>query len=90
MSAQERLAVARARAAGEAWRAGLLQAQARGRWVEAQVRKQFPQLNWSSVGPVGPDVQHDGLAYDVMSGTVSNMTKHAKRMSDVLFRFITF
>jgi len=47
----------------------------------------LPQLNWSSVGP---DVQHGGLAYDVMSGTVSNMTKHAKRMSDVLFRFITF
>ena len=87
MTPQERLAIARARAAGEGWRAGLLQAQARGRWVERQLRDQFPQLNWSRVGP---DVQHGDLAYDLMSGTISNMTRHAKRMDDVLFRFITF
>ena len=87
MSLRERTAVGRARASGEHWRAGLLQAQAKGRWVETQLRSQFPDLSWSRVGP---DVVHNGVAYDVMSGTMSNMTKHAKRMSELLFRFITF
>jgi len=87
MSLRERTAIGRARAVGEHWRAGLLQAQARGRWVETQLRTQFPQLSWSRVGP---DVMNNGVAYDVMSGTTSNMTRHAKRMSNVLFRFITF
>jgi hypothetical protein len=93
LSINEQLAIAEARASGEHWRAGLLQAQAKGRWVENEVRSatQSMDLNleWNRVGVDVRDI-NTGFKYDVLSGTKSNIDTHAKRMSDELFRMITF
>ena len=89
LTAAERQAIADARAKGESWRATLLERQARGRYVEAKVRPQFPNLRWSRTGVDAIDPATN-LKYDVLSGTESNMTEHAKRMSSELFRMITF
>lgn len=93
LSANERAAMAEARRAGEPWRANLLEQQAKGRWVEDQVRtaaaaENLP-LQWSRVGLDATDLRN-GVKYDVMSGTKSNMDTHAKREPNELFRMITF
>lgn len=78
---------------GEHWKANLLEKQAKGRWVEKQVKElakeSMPNLKWSDTG-VDVFDSKTGLSYDIMSGTKSNMDTHAKRMPDVLFRMITF
>lgn len=93
LSANERAAIAEARRTGEHWRANLLQAQAKGRWIEDQVRtaaaaENLP-LQWSRVGLDATDLRN-GTKYDVMSGTQSNLDTHAKREPNQLFRMITF
>lgn len=93
LSANERAAIAEARRAGEPWRANLLEQQAKGRWIEDQVRtaaaaENLP-LQWSRVGLDATDLRN-GIKYDVMSGTKSNMDTHAKREPNELFRMITF
>jgi hypothetical protein len=93
MSANERRAISEARSAGEHWRANLLQQQAKGRWVEDQVRnaasaERLP-LQWSRQGLDATDLRN-GTKYDVMSGTKSNLDTHAKREPNQLFRMITF
>jgi uncharacterized Zn-binding protein involved in type VI secretion len=93
LSPRARRAIAEARAKGEYWRANLLERQAKGRWVEEQVRdaanKEQPGLQWNRRGVDVVDPK-TGIKYDILSGTKSNMDKHAKRMPDVLFRMITF
>lgn len=89
LTANEAAAVQRARNAGEHWRANILIAQARGRWVEAEVRAQFSQLQWSRTGADVLDPA-TGLSYDIMSGTASNMALHGRRMASEFFRMITF
>jgi hypothetical protein len=89
LTAAERQAIAQARAEGKGWLAKLLEKQAEGRYVESQVRPQFPNLQWSRKGVDVIDPA-TGIKYDVLSGTEWNMTLHAKRMADVLFRMITF
>jgi hypothetical protein len=75
-------------AASRPWLSRILEAQAKGRWVETQVRGQFPQMNWSRTGAdlIGPN----GLRYDIMSATKYNLNLHARRMPDQLFRIIGF
>ena len=87
MSVAEQAAVSAAQDAGKQWLATLLKAQAKGRWVEQAVRDQLSSLPWSRVGP---DLVVNGVAYDIMSGTVGNMAAHADRMSDIIFRYVTF
>lgn len=87
LTRSERKAIRQAYSVGEHWRAKLLEAQARGRWVEAQVRELFPEVNFMRKGV---DVPGNPVGYDIMSGTKSNMEKHAKRMDNVFFRYITF
>ena len=93
LSVSERRAIAEAREKGEYWRANLLEQQAKGRWVETQVRNNPDVadlgLDWSRKGVDATDPL-TGVNYDVMSGSQSNMVKHAKRMPDVMFRMITF
>ena len=93
LSAREREAIADAREAGEHWRANLLEKQAKGRWVENQVR-QAAQRDGLEVtfSRTGLDVTDPstGTKYDIMSGTQSNMDTHAMREPDELFRMITF
>jgi len=93
LSLDEREAIARAREQGEYWQANLLEKQAKGRWVEKQVKmgaeKSGLKLDWSRRGAdvVDPST---GLKYDILSGTKSNIDVHARRMYNELFRFITF
>lgn len=86
-------AIESARASGEYWRANLLQQQAKGRWIESQVKSDPDiagmDLDWNRVGVDAVD-PNTGLSYDIMSGSKSNMDAHAMRMSDVVFRMITF
>ena len=93
LSAQERNAIAEARADGKPWLANILEQQAKGRWVEKQVNAaadaEMPGLQWRSRGVDVTDPA-TGLKYDILSGTKSNMDTHAKRMPDELFRMIVF
>ncbi len=78
---------------GRSYVANIYEARYRGSWVEDRVReralKEFPQMKWyeRGVDVIDPDT---GLRYDVLSGSDTNMTDHAKRMSDEMFRMITF
>jgi RHS repeat-associated protein len=89
LTAAERQAIAQARAEGKYWLANLLEKQAKGRYVESQIRPQFPNLQWSRQGVDAIDPA-TGIEYDILSGTQWNMAQHAKRMADLLFRMITF
>lgn len=93
LSLAEREAIAEAKAMGEGWRANLLEQQAKGRWVEGQVKEAARAENlpvtWSSKGLDATDTS-TGIKYDVMSGTKSNIDAHAKREPNELFRMITF
>ena len=88
LTAAEESAILKAQAAGKPWVARLLEREARGRFVEAQIRAEFPGLKWSPTGVdiVGPG----GINYEILSGTISNINRHAKRMADKIFRMITF
>ena len=71
-------------------RANLLQRQARGRWIEAQVRNRFPHLSWNDrgvdiTGPAG-----ESYHYEILSGTESNFALHGRRMPSTFFRMIFF
>ena len=71
-------------------RANLLERQARGRWVEAQVKDRFPGLSWNSRGVdvTGPSGQ--SYHYEILSGTESNFALHGRRMASTFFRMIFF
>jgi RHS repeat-associated protein len=89
LSQRETQAIAEANSAKEYWRGELLRAQAKGRWVETQVRRQFPDLQWNKTGVDVID-PNTGIQYEILSGTPGNLADHAKRMSDRVFRMITF
>jgi len=89
LSFNEENAIQSALDQGEKWRANLLEQQAKGRWVEKQVKKEFLSLEWSSTGVDAVDPA-TGISYEILSGTKSNMDKHAKRMASDFFRMITF
>lgn len=69
------------------WQPHRLGQQAKGRWIEQRLRRQFPHLSWHrrGVDVRGPD----GVNYEILSGSPSNIARHAKRMPDVFFRYIT-
>jgi hypothetical protein len=71
-------------------RANLLERQARGRWVEAQMKLRFPGLSWNSrdVDITGPGGQ--SYHYEILSGTESNFALHGRRMASTFFRMIFF
>jgi hypothetical protein len=89
LSFKERSAIAAATARGEHWLARLLERQARGRFVEAELKKQFTRLRWNQTGVDATDPS-TGLRYELLSGTDSNLALHGQRMSSFLFRMITF
>ncbi|WP_341679301.1 DUF4157 domain-containing protein [Niveibacterium sp. SC-1] len=82
-----------ARKTGEYWRVNRLKAQAKGRWMEKEIVKDAEKaglpLARSRVGVDLKDTDTLNL-YEILSGTVANMDRHAKRMPDELFRMITF
>ncbi|ATB38454.1 hypothetical protein CYFUS_003889 [Cystobacter fuscus] len=71
-------------------RANLLERQARGRWVESQMKLRFPGLSWNSRGVdiTGPGGQ--SYHYEILSGTESNFALHGRRMASTFFRMIFF
>jgi hypothetical protein len=82
-------AIRKAKTQGEYWLAQLLERQARGRFVENVLRRQFTQLKWNPKGVDATDPS-TGYKYEVLSGTDSNLALHGTRMADDLFRMITF
>jgi hypothetical protein len=90
LSVDELAAIKRMRAAGKDYRADLLERQARGRWVETQMKEQFRGLSWNSRGVdiTGPGGQ--SYHYEILSGTESNFALHGRRMASTFFRMIFF
>jgi hypothetical protein len=90
LSPNEIAAIRKAQAKGDHWQAVLLEKQARGRWVESAVRRNgFPELDWSRTGADAVD-RATGIAYEILAGSKFNLDLHARRMSNLLFRMITF
>ena len=90
LSPEERDAIKAMRDRGLEHRANLLERQARGRWVEFQVKDRFPGLSWNSRGVdiTGPGGQ--SYHYEILSGTESNFALHGRRMASTFFRMIFF
>jgi hypothetical protein len=86
----EREAISEMRRLGKEHWANLLERQARGRWVEARVKRRFPELSWSGRGVdiTGPGGQ--SYHYEILSGTDSNFALHGRRMASSFFRMISF
>lgn len=89
LSFAERSAIREAASQGRHWRAHLLERQARGRFVEEQLKNQFPQLRWNRLGVDAVDPV-TGYKYELLSGTDSNLALHGQRMADEFFRMIVF
>jgi hypothetical protein len=89
MRPKERGAVRDARAKGEYWKANLLESEARGRFVHAQLEKQFRHLEWNRTGIDAVDPA-TGIKYEILTRTESNMARHGRRMAEELFRMIGF
>ena len=89
MSRKEFEAVENARSRGEHWKANLLESEARGRYVHAQLKQQFQHLEWNHRGVDAVDLK-TGIQYEILTRTESNMAVHGRRMAQELFRMIGF
>jgi hypothetical protein len=90
LSRKEREAIQKALDEGEYWLARLLEREARGRYVHAQVERQFQRtLRWNHHGVDVVDVK-TGRQYEILSGTESNLARHGRRMATEFFRMLTF
>ena len=90
LSPAEERAIAEMRDRGLAHRASLLERQARGRWVEARLRKLFPNLSWNERGVDITAPTGQSYHYEILSGTESNFALHGRRMASTFFRMIFF
>jgi hypothetical protein len=90
LTQSERAAIERALKAGNESSARHLEGLARGRWVHARLKDEFPQLNWSSKGVDVVDPRPGGQKYEVLSGTSENFAVHGRRMATEFFRMIFF
>jgi hypothetical protein len=89
MTQKEFGAIKAARAKGEYWKANLLESEARGRFVHAQLKLKFPRLKWQHTGVDAVDPK-TGIQYEILTRTESNMARHGRRMAEELFRMIGF
>ena len=90
LSGAEKRAIDEATKNGEYWLARLLEREARGRWVEERVSRQFKHLyNFSRNKGVDVEVP-GGYKYEILSGTESNLARHGRRMAGEFFRMLTF
>jgi len=90
LSDPEKEAIKKALKKGEYWLARLLEREARGRFVEGEVTKQFSHLyNFSRNKGVDVEVP-GGYKYEILSGTDSNLARHGRRMAGEFFRMLTF
>jgi hypothetical protein len=90
LTRNERAAIERAHRAGNENSVRHLEALARGRWVNAKLKDEFPQLNWHSKGVDAVDPRPGGRKYEVLSGTSENFAVHGRRMATEFFRMIFF
>ncbi len=90
LTRNERAAIERARGAGNENSVRHLEGLARGRWVNARLQDEFPQLNWHSKGVDAVDPRPGGQKYEVLSGTRENFAVHGRRMATEFFRMIYF
>jgi hypothetical protein len=89
LSANEQRAITTAVSRGEHWLARLLERQARGRFVEQELREKFTHLRWNPKGVDAIDPA-TGYRYEILSGTDSNLALHGQRLAASFFRMITF
>jgi hypothetical protein len=91
LSGSEKKAIDDALKKGEYWLARLLEREARGRYVQVTVKKQFEHLYDFSLSK-GVDVVDPatGTQYEILSGTESNLARHGRRMAGEFFRMLTF
>ncbi|HCI76140.1 MULTISPECIES: DUF6531 domain-containing protein [unclassified Psychrobacter] len=95
LSRNEKDAIANAISKKNYGHANILRAQAKGRYVEKNVRNEaettqgLEHLKWS---PKGIDITDPktGVKYDVMSGSDLNMRTHVERMPSFIWRMLTF
>jgi hypothetical protein len=90
LSAGERRAIETAMSEGKYWLSRLLYVQARGRWVEDELRRLFSSILKFNRQGVDVSDTRTGYQYEILSGTQRNMAQHGRRMSKSLFRMITF
>jgi hypothetical protein len=76
LSFEEKNAIDQALKNGKYWLARLLEREARGRYVQTQVKNQFEHL-------------YD-FRLEILSGTDSNLARHGRRMAGEFFRMLTF
>ncbi|QRN94807.1 hypothetical protein JRI60_37695 [Archangium violaceum] len=90
-SFNENKAINEALERGEYWLARLLEREARGRYVQNEVKLKFEKLYKFNLNK-GIDVVDPatGRQYEILSGTASNMARHGRRMSGEFFRMLTF
>lgn len=82
-------AMRRANARGKGYVVPVLEARAKGQYVERMLKIRFPDLPWSSRGV---DVPGARFGYEILSGTTSNMNRHGRRvgMTSEFYRMIRF
>ncbi|MFY0526115.1 hypothetical protein ACN28I_24205 [Archangium gephyra] len=90
LTLEEQAAIDRALEQGQYFQAARLEGQARGRWVEAELRKEFQHLEWNRQGVDIPHPAGLEFHYEVLAGTADNFGRHGRRMSEVFFRMIYF
>ncbi|ATB30705.1 hypothetical protein MEBOL_004166 [Melittangium boletus DSM 14713] len=91
LSSEEGAAIQKALEKGKYWLARLLEREARGRYVQRTVKKQFEGIYRFNLNK-GVDVidPSTGTQYEILSGTESNMALHGRRMATELFRMLTY
>jgi hypothetical protein len=91
LSQNERRAIDEAKKKGQYWLVRLLDREARGRYVQAKVERQFKHLYDFNLKR-GIDVvdPRTGRKYEILSGTESNLARHGRRMAGEFFRMLTF
>jgi hypothetical protein len=90
LSIEEERAIQRASKEGKEWLARLLEREARGRYVEKQVRDRFKiGFKWNPQGVDVVDLK-TGHKYEILSGTKSNLALHGRRLSGEFFRMLIF
>ncbi|MET0404027.1 MAG: hypothetical protein ABW123_16565 [Cystobacter sp.] len=87
---EEEAAIRKMLGRGLEHRANLLERQARGRWVEAEMKRRFPGLSWNSRGVDITSPGGQSYHYEILSGTESNFALHGRRMASTFFRMIFF
>ena len=90
LSGAEKRAIGEAQKKGEYWLARLLEREARGRFVENEVSRQFKHLYNFNRNKGVDVVVPGGYQYEILSGTESNLARHGRRMAVEFFRMLTF